>query len=49
MFLIAGDKFIAEMHLRQPGVTYYACGPFKKENKERIQKFKELGDSQYCH
>ena len=29
-----------EMHLRQRGFTYSACGPFTK-NKERIQKFKE--------
>ena len=35
------------MHLRQPGFTYSACGPFTK-NKERIQKFKETGDSQYA-
>ena len=37
-----------EMHLRQPGFTYSACGPFTK-NKERIQKFKETGDSQYIY
>ena len=43
-FLLAGDKFMPEMHLRQPGFTYSACGPFTK-NKERIQKFKETGDS----
>ena len=30
-----------EMHLRQPGFTYSACGPFTK-NKERIQKFKNI-------
>ena len=35
-----------EMHLRQPGFAYSACGPFTK-NKERIQKFKETGDSKY--
>ena len=35
-----------EMHLRHPGFTYSACGPFTK-NKERIQKFKERGDSRY--
>ena len=29
------------MHLKQPGFTYSACGPFTK-NKERIQKFKEM-------
>ena len=33
-----------EMHLRQPGFIYIACGPFTK-NKERIQKFKDTGDS----
>ena len=43
-FLLAGDKFMPEMHLRQPGFTYSACGPFNK-NKERIQKFKRTGDS----
>ena len=36
-FLLAGDKFMPEMHLKQPGFTYSACGPFTK-NKERIQK-----------
>ena len=36
------------MHLRQPGFTYSACQPFTK-NKERIQKFKENGDSQYIY
>ena len=39
-FLLASDKFMPEMHLKQPGFTYSACGPFTK-NKERIQKFKE--------
>ena len=47
-FLLAEDKFIPEMHLRQPGVTYSAFGPFTK-NKERNQKFKETGDSRYIH
>ena len=45
-FLLAGDTFMSEMHLRQPGLTYSACGRFTK-NKERIQKFKETGDSRY--
>ena len=35
--VLAGDKFMSEMYLRQPGFTYSACGPFTK-NKERIQK-----------
>ena len=34
------------MHLKQQGFTYSACGPFTK-NKERIQKFKQTGDSRY--
>ena len=37
-----------EMHLRQPGFTYSACGPSTK-SKERIQKFKETGDSRYIY
>ena len=45
-FLLAGDKFMPEMHLKQPGFTYSACGPFTK-NKERIQKFKETGDTSF--
>ena len=43
-FLLAGDKFLQEMHWKQPGFTYSACGPFVK-NKERNQKFKETGDT----
>ena len=38
-FLLAGDKFMPKLHLRQPGFTYSACGPFTK-HRERIQKFK---------
>ena len=37
-----------EMYLSQPGLTYSACGPFPKNN-ERIQKFKETGDSTYIY
>ena len=44
MFLLAGDKFMPEMHLKQPGFTYSACERFTK-NKERIQKFKETWDT----
>ena len=43
-FLLAGDKFMPEMHLKQPGFTYSVCGPFTK-NKERIRKFQEIGDT----
>ena len=45
-FLLAGDKFMLEMHLKQPGFTYSAWGLFTK-NKERFQKFKETGDTNY--
>ena len=45
---MAGDKFMPEMHLRQPGFTYSACGPFTK-NKERIQKFKEIGNTDFIY
>ena len=37
-FLVAGYKFMPEMHWKQPGFTYGACGPFIK-NKESIEKF----------
>ena len=47
-YLLAGDKFMPEMHLRQPGFPYSACGPFTK-NKKRIQKFKQTGDSIYIY
>ena len=47
-FLLVGDKFMSEMHLKQSGFTYRACGPFTKK-KERIKKFKETGDSRYIY
>ena len=47
-FLLAGNKFLPEMNLKQPGFTYSACGPFTK-NKERIQKFKETRDTSYIY
>ena len=46
--LLAGDKLMPEIHLRQPGFTCSACESFAK-NIERIQKFKERGDSQYIY
>ena len=39
-FLLTGDKFMPELHLKQPGLTYSACGPFTKHS-EIIQKFRE--------
>ena len=47
-FILAGDKFMPELHLKQPGFTYSACGPFTK-NKEKIQKYKETGDTNYIY
>ena len=47
-FLLAGDKFMLEMHLKQSGFTYSACRLFTK-NKERIQKFKETGGTSYIY
>ena len=46
--LLTGDNFMPEMHLRQRGFTYSACGPFTK-SKERIQTFKQTGDSRYIY
>ena len=46
--LLAGDKFMPEMHLRKPGFIYSACGPFTK-SKNRTQKFKETRYSRYIY
>ena len=42
--ILVGDKFMPEMHLKQPGFTYSACGPFTK-SKERIEKFMQTGNT----
>ena len=47
-FLLAGDKFMPEMHLKQPGCTYSPCGSFTKTRK-RIKNFKETGDTKYIY
>ena len=47
-FLLAGDKFMPEMHLRQPQFVYSACGPFTR-HKERIKEFKSTGDTRYIY
>ena len=47
-FLLSGDKFMPEMHLRQPGFTYSACSQFTK-NKEKTKKIIETGDSRYIY
>ena len=46
--LLLGDKFMPEMHLKQPGFTYSACGPFAK-NKERIEKFMQTGNTDFIY
>ena len=47
-FLLAGDKFLPEMHLRQPRFVYCVCGPFTR-HKERIKEFKRTGDTRYIY
>ena len=47
-FLLVGDKLMPEMHLKQPGSTYSACGPFTK-NKERITKFMQTGNTNFIY
>ena len=47
-FLLAGDKFMPEMHLRQPQFVYSACGPFTR-HRERIKEFKRTGDTRYIY
>ena len=46
--LLAGDKSMPEMHLRQPRFVYSACGPFTR-HKERIKEFKRTGDTRYIY
>ena len=45
-FVLVCDKFMPEMHLKQPGFTYSACGPFTK-SKERIEKFMQTGNTNF--
>ena len=47
-FLPVGDKFMPEMHLKQPGFTYGASGPFNK-NKKRIQKFMQTRNTNFIY
>ena len=48
MFLLVGNKFMPEMHLKQTGFTYSACGPFTK-NEERIEKFMQTGNTNFIY
>ena len=47
-FLLAGDKFMPEMHLKQPGFTYSAYGSSTK-SKERIEKFMQTGNTDFIY
>ena len=47
-FLLVDDNFMPEMHLKQPGFTYSACGPFTK-NKEIIEKFMKIGNTDFIY
>ena len=47
-FLLTGEKFMSELHLKQPGFTYSACGPFTK-HCERIQKSRETGNLKHLY
>ena len=46
--LLAGDKFMSERYLKQPGFAYSFCGQFTK-NKKKIKKNKETGYSRYIY
>ena len=47
-FLLEGNKFMPEMHLKEPGFTYSTCGPFTK-NKERVEKFMQIGNTDFIY
>ena len=47
-FLLVGDKFMPELHLKHPGFTYSAYGPLTK-NKERIEKFMQTGNTDFIY
>ena len=46
--LLLGDKFMPEMHLKQPDLTYSVCGLFTK-NKQRIEKFMQTGNTNFIY
>ena len=46
--LLLGDKFIPEMHLKQPGFTYSASGPFTKKT-ERTSKFMQTANTDFIY
>ena len=46
--LVAGDEFMPEMHLKQPGFTYSSCGSFTT-NKQRIKKIMQTGNTDFIY
>ena len=46
--LLAGEKFMPELHLKQPRFIYSACCPFTK-SKERIEKFMQTGNTGFIY
>ena len=47
-FLLVGEKFIPEMHLKETGFTYSACSPFTKI-KEKTEKFMQTGNTDFIY
>ena len=47
-FLLTGKKCLQELHLKQSGFTYNACGPFTK-HRERIKKLRETGNLKHLY
>ena len=47
-YLLLGDKFMSNLHLKQPGFTYSACGPFTR-SKERTEKFIQTGNTDFIY
>ena len=47
-FLLAGDKFMPEMHLKQTGFIYSSCGPFAK-TRERIERLMQTGNTDFIY
>ena len=48
-YLLVGDKFMPEMHLRQPGFTYSVLVVHLQKNKERIEKFMTTGNTDFIY
>ena len=46
-FLLVGDKFMPEMHFKQPGFTYSACCPLKKKQKKN--QFMQTGNTDFIY